>query len=599
MSSRGRRKAGTRGIDRRAPKKRGGARQDQGLRIDSHLASPADFTATVRPTTKLVSIPAVSTDPRTVRREERLNTALGQRPRAAESPGALDTIALPRPSISLPAASAPERATVAHQLRIPVSERRASPPASTNQVASSSFTIRRAARVTRIQVGLDFGTSSTKVMYQVLGAPERVIRPLDFAHGLSGYPSFAVPSVATFDRAGQLHLGASAHTLTQQADPESALSRFKMLLAGQHDARFLDRENYARFQEHVYRATGGEATCTPESLTATYLAFTIRLVRGCLARAVGSKDLDLAFNVSVPVDQRENNKVFSAFERTIGCAQVLEQEADESHSARDWLAKARELLPTITYDAAAAATRVFVLPEALAASSGYITSLGRRSGLHALIDIGAGTTDVSIFDLQLMKASGARSTWYAARSLPFGAWRSEQLVMQHLRTLGRSDLADRGAIHAVLQQRDDVGLQCRRIVRNELTALWERTRATWSEAFNHLKQESAWRGKNKVKVFLAGGGALLPSAEVVFAKAWMTRWEPYNCSVMPDPDAPTQPRSDAPFARQCVAFGLSTPVPEIGHYVLPADAPNNTPPPAPRRLIESDGDQLLPRWGWT
>ena len=44
--------------------------------------------------------------------------------------------------------------------------------------------------------------------------------------------------------------------------------------------------------------------------------------------------------------------------------------------------------------------RVFAVPEAVAQVACYFSSLQRESGLHAIIDIGSGTTDVSIFNLQ-------------------------------------------------------------------------------------------------------------------------------------------------------------------------------------------------------
>jgi len=43
--------------------------------------------------------------------------------------------------------------------------------------------------------------------------------------------------------------------------------------------------------------------------------------------------------------------------------------------------------------------RVFAVPESVAGIASYLISLRQHTGLHALIDFGAGTTDLSICNL--------------------------------------------------------------------------------------------------------------------------------------------------------------------------------------------------------
>jgi hypothetical protein len=251
----------------------------------------------------------------------------------------------------------------------------------------------------------------------------------------------------------------------------------------------------------------------------------------------------------------------------------------------------------VQYDETSDSTRLFVVPESVAGAAGYITSLRRQSGLHALIDIGAGTTDVSIFNLNLARQTGATSFWYAARSIPMGAGRVEECVAQKLRELRRGEIT-RTVVHQVLAGTNDLSSKCQQVVYEELTRIWNGTKKAWAEAYGHLAKESEWRG-SKVRVLLAGGGALIPAAERVFSASWMRDWGPYPTSVVPNPDAYEMPQADAPFARLCVAFGLATPVPEMGNYVLPSDSPDHTPPLPERREATQDGDQLLPKYGWT
>jgi hypothetical protein len=459
--------------------------------------------------------------------------------------------------------------------------------------------IRRARTVVRVQVGLDFGTATTKVMYQRLGVAEPKITPVHFAHGLREYPSFCLPSLATFDRSGNLFLGdLAAKRLVGQAW-SSGLSRFKMLIAGRQDEQYLDRACHDRFREHVHQVLGDEARCPPEALAATYLAYAMRVVRWHLARELGTSDLEIWFNICVPVDQREKNAVMSAFERVFAIAELLDRNGDGEATARAWLDRATEEWSAGFQPAAHNSdTCVFVVPEALAGASAYISSLQRESGLHALVDIGAGTTDVSIFQLRLGRKSGVSSTWYAARSIPMGAGHVESWVADTLERNGKSGAVTRELVLRALAGDSTLAIECGPVIREALRTIWHRTAKVWGEAYGHLSRESYWRG-TAVRVFLAGGGGLIPAACDIFRDSWQRGWGPYPCTVLPEPDGFDRKSIGAPFARLCVAYGLTTPAPLMGRYVMPADAPNDTPPPLPHVEYGHDGDQLVPRHGWT
>src|SRR5438445_9688111 len=57
-----------------------------------------------------------------------------------------------------------------------------------------------------VQVGVDFGTSTTKVAYRQIGGRGQV-KALNFDHGLPHYPGFCTPSLAAFDAKGNFLLG--------------------------------------------------------------------------------------------------------------------------------------------------------------------------------------------------------------------------------------------------------------------------------------------------------------------------------------------------------------------------------------------------------
>lgn len=465
--------------------------------------------------------------------------------------------------------------------------------ASSRAAGGTTGVFRRVQERAAVQVGLDFGTSSTKAMWARLRNPDSQVLAIDFEHQIDGVPSYCLPSLASFDAAGGLLLGDRALQRLPEEGVQFALSRFKMLVAGRVDSRYLDKHNLNLFSEHVKKSTGDEKNCTPEMLTVVFLAYAMRRVRRQLEQRLQREDIDVSFNTCVPVDQRANSLVFNAFDKIIGAAERLERTARDADNARSWLERAGVALeegPLPEED-----RRLFLVPEAVAGTAAYVSSLRRDSGLHALIDIGAGTTDVSIFNLSLTQQEGATSFWYAARSVPYGAGHIEARVQHMLRESGRA--GSQSQARSVLSGAHDVLPKVANVLHQELENIRLRTNQSWVEAYGHNSTESAWRGTN-VKVFIAGGGALIPESLRVFSESWIPKWGPYPCSRLPDPEAYDSTKAGGPFVRVSVAFGLTTPIPVLGRWVMPADSPDHTPPPAPIRRFEQDGDQLVPRYGW-
>lgn len=175
-----------------------------------------------------------------------------------------------------------------------------------------------------------------------------------------------------------------------------------------------------------------------------------------------------------------------------------------------------------------------------------------------------------------------------------GAARIEGMLANIL--MPREPLVSQRLIHRALANDPSLAAECGTLVEDELTRMWNGTAKAWSEAYGHDARESAWT-RAAVTVLLTGGGAQIPAARKVFAQSWMTNWGPYPCQIVPTPET-FDPRPAAPFHRLSVAFGLATPLPELGTHVLPSRSPDHTPTKAPVRNWRQEGDQLLPRWGW-
>jgi hypothetical protein len=371
-----------------------------------------------------------------------------------------------------------------------------------------------------------------------------------------------------------------------------------MLVAGRADARYLDNDCLARFRQHVQTTLGSDEACSPEAIAAVFLAQAIRVVRRKVQKSVTGEALDIAFNTCVPIDQRENNKVLEAFQKVVATAEWLDRTMPAGESAgRAWVDAATEAQTTVIYDESHPETRMFVVPEAVASIASYLVSLKKRSGLHALVDIGSGTTDLSILNLSIDRRLGSRSFWYASRSIPMGTAHIEDALGQSLAPRKKS-----GEVRLPHTLRSTVPSRSESmVIARELETIWMRTRKGWAIAYGRLKKEAEWRG-DKVQVFLAGGGSLLPQARARFSECpFMERWGPYPCGILPEPDSYSKGSDSAPFSRLSVAYGLSVPVPELGEYILPADCPDHTPPRAApsEKYAPSGDDELLPKYGWT
>ena len=88
------------------------------------------------------------------------------------------------------------------------------------------------------QVGLDFGTSSTKIIYKFLGTPK--FRVVNFKHELPNYPNYCLPSLAAIDQRGKLQLGEDAAKDLLNKNWDSGFQRFKVIVAGNYDQKEAD-----------------------------------------------------------------------------------------------------------------------------------------------------------------------------------------------------------------------------------------------------------------------------------------------------------------------------------------------------------------------
>lgn len=467
------------------------------------------------------------------------------------------------------------RGSVAHPTGTePRSNQQSKPDA---PVAPKSPIIRTAP--TQISVGLDFGTHGTKVVYVQLGGA-RVFRPLDFGHSLADWPNFSLPAVGVV-RNGGLIWGSEAARTLERRPWDAGIRRLKVLAASECDQKFRDPDlamNYSRLLE----AEGLDpAVWDPRHVMAAAVALQVVEVQRLLSQRYSGRSLKVQYALPVPIDQVDRSAVFAGYRRTVATAErLVNEQGGLTVTQEDLVAAAAEIFPDVPVDNEGTG-RFNLFAEARAQMASYLFSLQTSHGIHGVIDIGAGTTDVSIFDLR-KGANGNECFWYAAAAIPKA---TAFVVGEVLNREACSGLTE-GEVLAQLRTRPEECAKAFEVIRHS-------SNPAWAEAYNHHAKSSYWEG---CPVFVCGGGAQLPHTGRVFTTPYVPQWPNHKLLALPTPrDFET---NVAPFERMAVAYGLAIPAPEHPNAPLPNDSPNHTPMPRVLDPYEKDGDQLVPNSKW-
>ncbi|MFC7737564.1 hypothetical protein ACFQX4_17340 [Roseomonas sp. GCM10028921] len=386
----------------------------------------------------------------------------------------------------------------------------------------------RAGHPIEVVIGIDFGTSSTKVVAR-----------LPYA---AGSPAFAVPVPPFAQAEAHPYLWVSRIWLSQDGifsfTPLSGASvSFAIkahLLSGGHTAAPV--------------LTAGETAATAEEVAAAFLALQLRQTKGWLRteRAVVLRrgPIRWSVNFGFPAASLDDPALRSRYERCVAAALAL-AEAREEVSLADVRAtfaavagRAGELM------AKAGAT---LQPEIAAAVSGFANSTQLEDGLYTLVDVGGGTVDCCTFNLFKAETGKAKCPVFNARV--------EMLGVEPSRICAADGEAAKDFVYLL-------DIMQRRVIWST-----KRTRDPCSE-----------RWRTGLPVFLVGGGAASDThrASTLRLDGWLKENVKSGCGArvwsLPPPENLDYPLcSDASVHRLAVAIGLSFPEVEIPEVQLPAD----------------------------
>jgi len=266
-----------------------------------------------------------------------------------------------------------------------------------------------------INVGLDFGTSSSKVIWRDVTGDRLTL--LGFDNGASGYPPICMPSSVKI-AGDSIFFGSDAE---QNRELGWLVRSLKVCVAcGAKAVSCRDCQPAGpqkRPGEFVVTPNGSQPLNADE-LAALLVGYTMGIAKQRIEASFRqARGADLTWNMSAPLDQYEFGKLRMSFERLAYQGSLVAGDVrsgmhltDAVELVRD---NARRLMPSRED------LPVSIVPEAIAAVHAYCQSPAAAHGLYALIDVGAGTTTVSFF--RYHDASSKTITCYSSCTDAVGA----------------------------------------------------------------------------------------------------------------------------------------------------------------------------------
>ncbi len=295
------------------------------------------------------------------------------------------------------------------------------------------------AKAVIVTIGLDFGTSTTKCVVNLEGEDNKRDRflAISFPYEYSKEGTLCVPTAIGVDN-HTLLFGFDAETLTE----DKIIRSFKMAIPCMEDkwsgykAPFMlkDKPGY-------FNISGRELSAL--DLSVFYLAVIIKQIKSQIVTYIGENaDIqEVYLNMAAPLDQlkryyevveeaskEDRSKILlgnvvrdtklSEYYMALGqWALRLSNQSQNPWAFEDALTSLKEIKEKgiIPFKESPA----YVLPETVAAISAFVNRPRTRQGKFISFDVGAGTTDISVFWLQ-KKLGAPKPSYYASGSLHLG-----------------------------------------------------------------------------------------------------------------------------------------------------------------------------------
>lgn len=447
-------------------------------------------------------------------------------------------------------------------------------------------------------VGIDFGTSFTKIAYRFEGNQDNKVYPLEINAGAEN--GYLMPSLMAFDE-GRILLGQDAENFLSKNPWGEGIRYLKMLFLGANKSMGMTdkaeyKDNMHRFNYYCAKYNLSEELRNPGYMIAVYLSWIIKIaqkfIREAVSRQKDDREIIFSYNICLPIDSYEQKDVLNNCEKTLNIIRDLM--GQDGYSLDFDLLEYISLLWQKDFssyeDTQKRKPDINLVPEAVALTACYTESLGAEYKIHGVIDIGAGTVDFSIFNIN-NKDGEKTIDWYNAVTIPGGVDEIEADLFKFFAQQG-DILSSRQISSKLINMRLKAYPQSEEIIKvveTKLKKTWEDSRyEVWGTAYDKKNTDTHSWDKDMVKVLICGGGSDLPGTEDIFGLCWYEpSREPY-----PVEKLRANPRNfaGAPsiFHRMIVAYGLTIPTPTLSDFKLPKDCPDQT-PQKPHAKTERDG----------
>ena len=419
-----------------------------------------------------------------------------------------------------------------------------------------------APRSTRdIVIGLDFGTSCTKVVIQDPALRKAWAVPFDEL-AVKGN-AYLLPTKLVLGSDGSVSLSGAGSAvldlkLKLMAEPDTPLSKLSV------DADIP----------------------TPRQLCIAYLALVLRRTRAWLTSNLTDiyQGVELAWkvNIGVPSSTLSNSGQIDTFAQVACGAWKVSLRAEPIvWSEVVKVAQASRVMP---FDFGVSPVSLNVYPEIAAEITGYARSDARRPGLHMMIDIGASTLDVSTF--MLHEDGGEKVGFLQTEVQKLGAfylhrWRVKSLSRCIESRFNPLDMFSPTPddLHEMLPTDTEIDSidgpfsdACRNLLGSVLVTTKKR-RAPREPQFRH-------NGAGALPVFVCGGGSLLKFYKEMIHEfdeslrrgMVIGRFDIQSLPVPPRLEVPGLPSAD--YHRLAVAYGLSFRYLDLPSVTAPDDIPD-------------------------
>lgn len=443
------------------------------------------------------------------------------------------------------------------------------------------FGLNDGSQILDVVIGLDFGTSSTKVVVHV--------------PNYAGNPAFAIP------------FGKYAH------DSLDYLLPTRLAVKGDDQCSFLTEAGssiLADIKITLMRSPHGSveaigetpSAATPMTATAAYLALVLRYVRGWFLAHKKSifqdYKINWAMNLGLPAAIDDDPKLRETFDLVGKAAWLMSRKAGavtlkDAYRAIEDIKHSRFTEEDLPWD-------FELVPEVIAEVTGYARSEFRNEGLHFLVDVGASTLDVCAFTLRDNEGDDHFAIYTAEVAL-LGAQRLHQ---------ARIDGAQKATSESAalfFDARDPLSL-----IPNDLTTYVpdstlvvegvENANKAFVKDSSNAVHKTIWHTRKKrdpnssrwsenLPIFVCGGARAIDLYEQVIqgVEAWVHRFIPSCPGIrvipLPKPASLEANIDDADYHRLAVAWGLSHEPHNIGAWDRPSEI-DDIPPP--RKVDISD-----------